>query len=121
MKLLSLALAVMLTGCATLGGPGAAADTYSKKKLVAFDTISWAGAAAFQLKADGKLSLKDQNNIVATANQAIAAIDVADVVHNGLCPAGAPATCDANNAKLTATLAILTGLQTYLLSQGAQK
>lgn len=109
-RLTTAALVFVLTlfGCAQMGMQPA--DTFNKKIGAAYVTAQTIAETAAYAERSGQLGGGDVANIIVTGRAAIAALDVAVQVH-----ATNPASGD---AKLTATLAILTALQAYLLAQG---
>jgi outer membrane lipoprotein SlyB len=113
-RLLAIAASLMLAllvGCTTMGV--ASPDTFKKRQLAGYTTVEGVANTANQLRAAGKLSETDRHNVVTTARTAVAGLDVAGQVHK-TDPAG-------GEKKLAATIAVLTALQTYLASQGADK
>lgn len=108
MKRLFLILATaLLTACAQLGVP--AADTFNKKAVAAHNTVTAVAKAATTLRAAGKLSDADRDNVVATLRSAETGIDLATMVAKTDAPAGM--------TKLDTSIAVLTALQTYLLTK----
>lgn len=122
--LLTMAVAFMLTACASLGVPPA--DTFNKRAAAAYtsiDTVAAGAAAALQA---GQLSKSDAENVSATAKTGLAALKVATDLQLAACPPGPDGKqvvgCSAPLAeqKLSATLAILTALQGYLATKGVK-
>jgi hypothetical protein len=99
---------MILMGCAQLGVP--AADSFNKKALAAHQTVTAIAQTATTLRQAGKLSDADRDNIVATLKGAEAGIDLATLA--------AKTNADAGATKLDASIAVLTALQTYLLTKG---
>lgn len=113
-------MAAISTGCAQLG---LQPDTFNKKMAAGYATVAAVSDSARIAYASGKLSEKDRTNVVSTARAGVEGLDLAQSIYASTCPAGSPPTCEAPaaNAKLTATLAILTALQAYLAThQGAK-
>jgi hypothetical protein len=102
---LLLIFAFVLQGCAEL-----APDTFNKKLATGYATVQTVNQSASTLLASGKISKKDAQNVVDTSRTAIVGLDAAAEL--GKTDLGAA------NAKLTATIAILTALQTYLATKG---
>lgn len=109
LTLASLALVTLLIGCAQLGA--SAPQTFNQRILASYTTVEAVANSASYLRAVGKLSEADRDNVVSTARTAIAGIDVAAQVGKTDPVAG--------QAKLTATIAVLTALQSYLATKGA--
>lgn len=112
-------LVASLIGCASVG---IETDTFNKRMLAGYatvQTIAEGTTAAYQA---GKLGEKDRSNVVATGRAALEGMELARTVHDQQCPATAPPTCKspAADAKLTATLAVLTALQAYLATHGGK-
>ena len=111
MKRLHLFLAAfvlaLLTVCASLGIPDA--DTFNKKAMVAHGTVAAIAKSATSLRAAGKLSDADRDNIVATLKNAEMGIDMATMVGKTDPAAGV--------TKLDTSIAVLTALQAYLLTK----
>lgn len=103
----SLFLVILVAACAQLGVP--AADTFNKRALAAYTTVEGINKTATSLKAAGKLSDSDRENIISTSRSAVAGIDLARQVH-ATNPQG-------GEDKLTAMIAVLTALQTYLATK----
>lgn len=108
LTLASLALVALLIGCAQLGA--SAPRTFNEKLLAGYTTVEAVANSASHLRAAGKLSDADRDNVVSTARTAIAGIDVAAQIGKTDPVAG--------QAKLTATIAVLTALQAYLATKG---
>jgi hypothetical protein len=104
-------LATALVACAALGVP--TADTFNKKLLGGYATVTTVAKTAGVLRTAGKLSDSDLENVVSTNRQAIAGLDIA--------AATAKTDLGAAQTKLTATLTILTALESYLASQQGVK
>ena len=100
----------------------APADTFNKKVASAYALVNTVADSATAAYTAGKLSDADRTNVISTSSAAIAAIGVARRVRAEECPPTAPATCTSAKAddKLTATLTVLTALQSYLATQGAK-
>lgn len=99
---------MFLVSCAGLGVPPA--DTFNKKLLAAYTTVEGVAKSASDLRAAGKLSDADRDNVVTTGKSALAGLDLAKQVY-----ATDPA---AGEDKLTATITVLTALQAYLAAKG---
>lgn len=93
-------------GCAQLP----AADTFNKKAIAAHNTVAAIAKTATTLRQAGKLSDADRDNIVATLKSAEAGIDLATLA--------AKTDSTAGMTKLDTSIAVLTALQTYLLTKG---
>lgn len=104
------ALLLVLAACAQLGVP--AADTFNKRLLAGYQTVEAIATSAGSLRAAGKLSDADRDNVVATSRTAIAGLDLARQVHQTNPQAG--------DDKLSATITVLTALQAYLATKGAK-
>ena len=102
-------LAFTIAACAQLGVP--AADTFNKKAVAAHNTVSGIAKAATALRAAGKLSDADRDNVVATLRSAETGIDLATMI--------AKTNPQAGIDKLSATVAVLSALQAYLATKGA--
>lgn len=119
----ALMLAFMV-GCASVGMP--VADTFNKKMVVGYDTITWVAESAESLRTAGKLSDQDRDNIVNINAEAIAALDLAVAARRAACPFPV-STCASPvaDAKLAFATSLLQGIQAYLNAQlaaaGAKK
>lgn len=118
-------LAALMLGCATLGM--APLDTFEKRVAGANTTVQVIAESAANGLASGALREKDAANVVVTMRASLQAIQVAQEIYYGACPLRPtvetpdPAcTVPAADAKLKATLAILTALQAYLATQGVK-
>ena len=105
---LALVLAVVLAACASLGVQAPA--TFNQKVLAAHATVTAIANSAGTLRATGKLSDADRDNVVSTLRSAEAGIDLAVTTYKANPPAGGD--------KLTATITVLTALQAYLATKG---
>lgn len=109
---LALVLAIALfalQACSALGVQ--APQTFNAKAVAAHATVEGLAKSALALRAAGKLSDADRDNIVATLRSAESGIDLATLVAKND-PAG-------GMTKLDASIAVLTALQTYLATKGA--
>lgn len=106
--LCALALATLMIGCAGLGV--SAPQTFNQKAVAAHVTVEGIAKTALSLRQAGKLSDADRDNVVATLRSAEAGIDLATMTAKTNPQAGAD--------KLSATIAVLTALQTYLATKG---
>jgi len=104
-----LLMAMAITACSSLGV--SAPQTFNQKALAAHSTVTAIANSASALRAAGKLSDGDRDNIVATLRSAEAGIDMATLTAKTNPAAGAD--------KLSASIAVLTALQTYLATKGA--
>ena len=104
---LLLLVALFLVGCASLGV--SPADTFNKKALAAVSTVETIAKSATSLRASGKLSDSDRDNIVSTPETSLAGIRVARQVYTTNPQAG--------NDKLSATITVLSALQLYLAAR----
>lgn len=102
-----LTFALLLAACAQLGVP--AADTFNKKALVAYTTVEGVAKTAASLRAAGKLSDSDRENVLTTGRAAVTGIELAKQIYTTNPQAG--------DDKLTATITVLAALQTYLASK----
>lgn len=121
MKRLALLFAACaLAACAQLGLQ--APDTFNKKIATGYATVQVVAESAKTAYVAGKLSEKDRTNVVSTTRAGVEGLDLAQTMYSAVCPATAPPGCaaPAADAKLTATLAVLTALQAYLATQGAK-
>jgi hypothetical protein len=101
---LLLVFAFVLQGCAEL-----APDTFNKKLATGYASVQAVNESASVLLASGKITKKDAQNVVSTSRTAIVALDAAAEMGK--------TDLTAADAKLTATIAILTALQTYLATK----
>jgi hypothetical protein len=115
----------VLAACAQLGTPPV--DTFNKRVAVAYATVQTVAEGATAAYTAGKLSDSDRTNVVTTGRAAVQGIMVAQTLHLQACPLRPqietpdPAcTAPAADAKLTATLAVLSALQAYLATQGVK-
>jgi len=106
---LALVLAFMLAACSNLGVQAPA--TFNQKVLAAHGTVTAIANTASTLRASGKLSDADRDNIVSTLRSAEAGIDLAVLTFKTNPQAGGD--------KLTATITVLTALQAYLATKGS--
>ena len=104
----ALVLAFVLTACASLGVQAPA--TFNQKALAAHATVTAIANSAATLRTAGKLSDADRDNVVSTLRSAEAGIDMAVLTYKTNAQAGSD--------KLTATITVLTALQTYLATKG---
>jgi hypothetical protein len=105
--LAGLALAIVM-GCSTFGVQSP--TDFNGRLAAGYKTVEGVANTATQLRVAGKLSDADRDNVVATSRTAIAGLDLAGQVHKTNPAAG--------DQKLTATIAVLTALQTYLATKG---
>jgi hypothetical protein len=101
---LFLIFAFLFQGCAEL-----APDTFNKKLATGYAAVQAVNESASALLTAGKISKADAQNVVSTSRTALVALDAAAEMGK-TDPAGA-------DVKLTATIAILTALQTYLATK----
>ena len=101
-------LALVLAACANLGVQAPA--TFNQKVLAAHATVTAIANSATSLRAAGKLSDADRDNVVSTLRSAEAGIDLAVLTYKTSPQAGGD--------KLTATITVLTALQAYLATKG---
>lgn len=104
----ALVLAFVLAACTGLGVQSPA--TFNQKVLAAHSTVTAIANSASTLRAAGKLSDADRDNVVSTLRSAEAGIDLAVLTHKTNPQAGGD--------KLTATITVLTALQAYLATKG---
>lgn len=105
------ALALLLSACAQLGGP--TPKTFNEKTLVAIAAIDEVQKSATTLIKAGKISPDDAQNVVNTADTAQAGIAVARQI--------SATDLNAATAKLQTVTVVLTALQAYLATKGAQQ
>ena len=103
-------LMVLLSACSSMGA--LPADTFNKKLLAGYSTVEVLAKSAATLRAAGRLSDADRDNVVDTLRNATAGLDLAAQVGNADPAAGM--------TKLNATLSVLTALQAYLATKGGQ-
>lgn len=104
---LMFACALLLAACTALGVK--APETFNERLAAGYVTVEGIAKQAQQLRAAGKLSDADRANVVATNTQAIAALDLAKQIH--------ATNPQAGTEKLTAAIAVLNGLSTYLATK----
>ena len=104
------ALMIGIAGCAQLGVQ--APQTFNQKAVAAHGTVEGIAKTALTLYQSGKLSDSDRANVVSTLRSAEQGISLATIVSK-TDPAG-------GLTKLDASIAVLTVLQTYLATKGAQ-
>jgi hypothetical protein len=104
--LLVLAMA-LFAACSTLGV--SSPDTFNKKALAAHGTVTAIANSALTLRAAGKLSDADRDNVVSTLRAAESGIDLATLT--------AKTDTAAGSTKLDASIAVLSALQAYLLAK----
>lgn len=104
-------LATMLVACASLGVP--TPDTFNKKLAVGISTVTEIRQTATTLLTAGKITVADATNIQTQADNASAGLTIARSL------SGTDLT--AADAKLTASITVLTALQAYLALKGAPK
>jgi type II secretory pathway component PulM len=96
-----------LAACAAFGTP--APQSFNQRLVAGYTTVEAVANTATQLRAAGKLSDADKDNVVSTSRTALAGLDLAAQVHKTNPAAG--------QDKLTATITVLTALQAYLLTK----
>lgn len=107
-RLLIVLFTVILTACASVGGPDP--QTFNQKVAVGIASVTTVRQSATVLLNAGKISVDDARNVQAQADTAMAGITIARSVG-----ATDPA---AGQTKLTAALTILQALDAYLKSKG---
>lgn len=126
MMIAAMATAFAMAACTSMGM--ATPDTFNKKTLAAYKTVQTVSEVA-AANAGKTLSKSDAQNVYAVGQASIQAIQLAEQMYAASCPATAqpkvepaavPCVSTAADAKLQATLAILTALQAYLATQGAK-
>jgi uncharacterized protein YfiM (DUF2279 family) len=107
---LVLFVAALLVACAQMGVP--TPDTFNAKLAVGIGTVTELRQAATTLVLAHKISPDDADNVLKQTDNAAA----------GLTIARAMSTTDqtAANAKLAASVAVLTAIKAYLASQGSK-
>jgi len=100
-------IGALLIACAQIGIP--AADTFNKKAIAAHSMVAGIAKSASMLRAAGKLSDADRDNVVASLKAAESAIDLATTTHKTDAAGGM--------TKLDASVAILGALNAYLLTK----
>ena len=108
--LLFLFVVSLLTACAQLGLPSA--GTFNERLAVGYTTVTTVRQSATTLLVAKKITADDAQNVLSQTDNARAGLDIARTMSK--------ADPKAADAKLTAIRTILTGLQTYLTSKGAQ-
>lgn len=103
-------LALVLSACTQIGlSPP---ETFNQKALAATKVSQAIASTAISLRAAGKLSDADRDNIVATLRTAEQGIDLASISFKTDPAAGM--------TKLDASIAVLTALQAYLAAKGGR-
>lgn len=100
-------LLLLLAGCAALGLPTPA--TFNEKALAAYGTVQEIVKDGDTLLAAKKLSPDDAQNVLTQALNARNGIDIARSIYKSDSLAG--------TTKLTATITVLTALQSYLATK----
>jgi hypothetical protein len=125
MKRLALfAATLLLAACAQFGIQQP--QSFNQAALAATATSQAILRTAIDLRAQGRLSDADRDNVVATVRTAEQGIDLAQAVVK-TCPKDAatgepsPACADPGFVKLRATVAVLNALSAYLATKGAAK
>jgi hypothetical protein len=85
-------------------------QTFNERLAAGYKTVETVADTAITLRTAGKITQADARNVAATNDTALAALDVT----KGL----SKTDLTAADAKLAATLAILTQLQAYLAAKG---
>jgi hypothetical protein len=101
------ALLFLLAACQSLGVPSP--QTFNEKEAAAISTVTAIRGTALSLLTSNKITAADAQNIQAQADNAREAIQVADQIH--------AANPEAGGDRLTAIVAGLTALQTYLATR----
>lgn len=101
----------LMAGCASLGLP--TPTTFNERLAAAYGTVTAVRTEGDSLLAAGRITPDDAQSIQNQANSARSALDVAGVAFR-TDPAAA-------NTKLTATITVLTALQSYLATRRATK
>jgi hypothetical protein len=109
---LSYALAICMVAVAACAQVGLQADTFNKRTAAAYTTVAAVADSAALAQRAGKLSPKDVDNVIVTLRASITGLQLAESLH-ATDPSG-------GEAKLTATLTVLTALQGYLAPQGGK-
>jgi hypothetical protein len=94
-------LLIVLSACASL-----APNTFNEKLTVAYSSVTAVRTSTTTLLQGDKISVKDAENIQATANDVRTGLDIARELHKTLPEAG--------EDKLAVTLVILQHLQKYV-------
>lgn len=102
-----LPLILLLSACASLGVPSP--QTFNEKEAAAISSVTAIRGTALSLLQSGKLTATDAQNIQTQADNARDAIKIADQIHAANPEAGAD--------RLTAIIAGLTAIQTYLATR----
>jgi len=108
---LFLACAMFAAGCAQLGVP--TPETLNQKIAVAVASVTTVRQSTVTLLMAGKISAADAQNIQAQADNVIAGAQIARTI--------APTDPAAADAKLQATIQVLTALQSYLAAKQGGK
>ena len=106
-RLILTAVAVLLTGCAVLGGP--TPETFNQKLAVGYSTVTAVRSTATQLLQAKKIGSVDAQNVQKQADTAREGLDVAREVGKVDLKAG--------DLKLTSVTTALQALQRYLVSK----
>lgn len=102
-------LSMIVVGCASLGVP--TPQTTNERLLAGYGTVTEVRATATDLLVAKKINVDDAKNVQAQADNLRAGLDVSRTL-----VATDPKAAD---TKLTATIAGLTALRTYLTSKGS--
>lgn len=97
----------LASGCAALGVP--TPTTFNERLASAYITVNGAMDTARVLLSASKITPADADNVVKQCDNAIAALDLARTMSKTDLPAA--------NIKLTATITVLTALQSYLATK----
>ena len=107
LAILCMAVLSITQGCAALGVP--AADTFNKKLIAGYSTLTVAANSAATLRLAGKLSDARRDETVKSLRAAQTELDAIGALGG--------ADLAAADKRLTVILAVLTGLQTALATQ----
>jgi hypothetical protein len=102
--------ALLLSACAALGL--STPETFNQRALAATGTSQAILRTAIDMRAAGKLSDADRDNVVATVRTAEQGIDLAATIAKTDAPAG--------TARLQASIAVLNALSAYLATKGTK-
>jgi hypothetical protein len=105
---LSAILLVLLSACSVLGVP--TPQTFNEKEAMAISSVTAIRSTALSLLEANKITAADAQNIQKQADTAREAIVVAETIHQANPAGGAD--------RLTAIIAGLTAIQTYLATKG---
>lgn len=107
MKRLCYFFLLIASGCAALGVP--TPTTFNERLASGYVTVNAVMDTTRALLSAKKITPDDAENVVKQCDNVVAGLDIARTISKGDLPAA--------NTKLTATLAVLTALQSYLATK----